>query len=86
MSESVHIKSKELCDRCAYSIRRCMIRWDEEGRQCEGCKMNCGLKGTFKASPEAVDKKTASAPPENWCVCDSIMEGTPCEFFKEIQE
>ena len=36
----VHIKSGELCDRCAFSVDRCMQSWDEDGRRCDGCRMD----------------------------------------------
>lgn len=43
----VHIKSGELCERCAYGIERCMEKWDEDGIRCDGCRMNRGRKGAF---------------------------------------
>lgn len=67
----VHIKSEELCERCAWNVDRCMEKWDEDGKQCEGCRMNRG--------------RTAALC-EGACICDEIKDGTPCEYFEEAAD
>ena len=36
----VHIKSEELCDRCEFSVERCMMGQEEGLDRCDGCKLD----------------------------------------------
>lgn len=76
-----HIRSEELCERCAYGIRKCMEKWDEEGRQCEGCGMSRVQEGKFIKDGKTMKVRLA----RRICICDEIAIGTPCEFFKEVE-